>query len=90
MSAGDESCFVTSIVLDGVNKVYSDLLVSRTGSISLSFVVEGFVFVDLCKLKDLCVSPLGVAVACVELHCLLMIAWNLKTVHVDRFSAKGM
>ena len=82
MTSCYESCFVSAIVFHRINHVTPNLLVLRTGLISLSHVLEGVVLVYLLEFNLFCFLPASVSVVVVNLDGLFVIARNLITEHV--------
>ena len=88
MSTRHESCFVASTVLDAIHKVHSNLLPVGSRIEPSPLVDEGLVLIYLSQLLEFGISPSCVAIPCVNLHGLLVVAWDEETVHVDWLGAE--
>ena len=86
MSIRDESCFVTSIMLEVVNKVHSHAFVSWWRITLGPLIVESFVFTDLLQFEFLGISPLGITIGLIQCRGMAVIAWYFHTIFVLRGS----
>jgi hypothetical protein len=87
--ASNKVCLVPTVVLDCVDKVDCDLLVSVRSCLSLSSIVEGTIGEDRSQFFFLGVLPPGVPILLVDFDSLLMILRNEVSKHVDRSRAVG-
>ena len=88
MSSCNQSCFVTSVVFNGINHMHAYLLVIRTRIVTLSFIEKGFIVIDLFQFDCLCVLPSGITILTVKLHSLVMVSWYQEAIHVDGFHSE--
>jgi hypothetical protein len=81
---------VTTIMFDGVDKVYIDaLVVFRTRGVE-TCIIEHTVSKDGFQLDLLCILPHGVTILVIDLQGLRMIAGNEMSIHVDRRRPEGL
>ena len=85
MPAGNQSCFVTSIMFNGIDEMHTHLLVVRRWSVSTPLVNECFVLINLVEFQFLSISSFHVAISLVKFHHLFMILGYEKSVHVCEF-----
>ena len=75
-------------MFDGANKVCVDPFALLSGFAANAFIDKSFAFSDLVQLDYFGISPFSVAVLLIKFHCLLVIAWNLHSVHAYGFRAE--
>ena len=85
MPAGDQSCFVTSIMFNGIDEMHTCLLVVRWWSVSLPFVDECFALINLVEFQFFGISPFHIAIILVHFHSLVMIPGYKKSAHACGF-----
>ena len=77
-------------MLDIVNQMYPDLLVSLSWVSTFAQVLEDIIGIHATELFDLCVSPKSVAILGIQIHSLGVVAWDKESELVDRSRAKGV
>ena len=87
MTSCYQTTFVSTIVLDCVDKVSSDAFVALGWHKSFPHVFKCLVFVDLIEFNDFRVSPECVAISLVHIHRLLVITRDFETAHEDWLEA---
>ena len=89
VSVGDKTCLVTTVMLDVVDEVESDLLMSlRRGNVG-TMINEGFVLKDLVEFHSHGVLPAGVLVLLIHPFGVGEVLGDLKTVLVTRCGMEG-
>jgi hypothetical protein len=91
MSDSHKPGFVSAIVLDIKDEIYSNLVISRRWFHLgvMSFIDESFVFIDLAELSLDSVVPLSVTIILINRHCLVICLWYFLAIFVLRCTVVG-